>query len=111
MLVFFGSRTDPTQIDIRGIKTKDRQGRVTEVPPAMISMMQSLYRQGVPSLIVHWQGLPQESTTVPAGHFDGCYRAHGDAQWGPWKSVADSWSHPAVPFSGAVRSQGVDHPL
>ena len=23
----------------------------------------------------------------------------------------DSWSHPAVPLSGAVRSQGVDHPF
>jgi hypothetical protein len=37
-----------------------------------------------------------------------CFRARTEAQWGPWKSAADSWSHPAVPLSGVVRSQGVD---
>ena len=58
-----------------------------------------------------WQGLPQEGTAVPAGHFDGCFKARTDAQWGPWRSVADSWAHPSVPLSGTVRSQGVDKPF
>ena len=62
-------------------------------------------------LVINWQGLPQESAAVPAGKFDGCFKARTDAQWGPWRSVADSWSHPAVPLSGAVRSQGVDRPF
>ena len=48
---------------------------------------------------------------VPAGRFDGCFRARTEGQWGPWKSVADSWRHPAVPVSGLVRSQGLDHPF
>ena len=34
---------------------------------------------------------------MPAGRFDGCVRARSDAQWGPWKTTADSWRHPAVP--------------
>jgi hypothetical protein len=109
MLVSFGSRTDPSQIEIRALKTRDAKGRVNELPPAMMGLLQSTYKGIVSSLVIHWQGLPQESAAVPAGRFDGCYKARTDAQWGPWRSTADSWSHPAVPLSGAVRSQGVDH--
>jgi hypothetical protein len=108
MLIAFGNRMDPTQVQIRAITTKDAKGRVTEVPPAMISLLQSTYQAAISSLVIRWQGLPQEGVTVPAGRFDGCFRARTEAQWGPWKSTADSWSHPAVPLSGVVRSQGVD---
>jgi hypothetical protein len=108
MLIAFGNRMDPTQVQIRAITTKDAKGRVTEVPPAMISLLQSTYQGAISSLVIRWQGLPQEGVTVPAGRFDGCFRARTEAQWGPWKSTADSWSHPAVPLSGVVRSQGVD---
>jgi len=109
MLVAFGNRMDPNTVQIRAVSTKDAKGNVQEMPPAAISMMQSLYRGAVSSLIINWQGLPQESASVPAGRFDGCFKARTEAQWGAWRSVADSWSHPAVPLSGAVRSQGVDH--
>ena len=111
MLVAFGNRMDPNTVEIRAVSTKDAKGRVQEMPPPVISMMQSTYRGAVSMLIISWQGLPQESASVPAGKFDGCFKARTDAQWGPWRSVADSWSHPAVPLSGAVRSQGVDHPF
>jgi len=47
---------------------------------------------------------------VPAGSFEGCYRARTDAQWGPFRSASDSWAHPSVPLSGTVRSLGVDKP-
>jgi hypothetical protein len=111
MLVAFGDRMDPNQVEIRAVSTKDAKGRVQEMPPPVISMMQSTFRGVISTMIINWQGLPQESASVPAGRFDGCFKARTDAQWGPWRSVADSWSHPAVPLSGAVRSQGVDHPF
>jgi hypothetical protein len=111
MLVAFGSRMDPNQVEIRAVSTKDAKGRVQDMPPPVISMMQSTFRGVVSTMIISWQGLPQESASVPAGRFDGCFKARTDAQWGPFRSVADSWSHPAVPLSGAVRSQGVDHPF
>lgn len=111
MLAAFGNRTDPSQIQIRAIKTRDRKGNVNEVPPAMMSFLQSQYQGMVSQMVIRWQGLPQESITVPAGRFDGCFRTRTEAQWGPWKSTADSWSHPAVPLAGTVRSQGVDHPF
>jgi hypothetical protein len=111
MLVAFGSRMDPNQVEIRAVSMKDARGNVNEIPPPVISMMQSTYRGAVSSLLISWQGLPQESTAVPAGRFDGCFKARTDAQWGPWRSVADSWAHPAVPLSGTVRSMGVDKPF
>ena len=108
MLVAFGSRMDPSQVQIRAVTTKDVKGTVTEMPPPVIQMMQATYRSAVAMLIINWQGLPQESATVPAGRFEGCFKTRTDAQWGLWRSVADSWSHPVVPLSAAVRSQGVD---
>ena len=111
MLVAFGDRMDPNQVEIRAVSTKDAKGNVQEMPPPVISMMQSTFRGVISTMIISWRGLPQEAASVPAGRFDGCFKARTDAQWGPWRSVADSWSHPAVPLSGAVRSQGVDHPF
>lgn len=111
MLIAFGSRTDPSQVEIRGVVTRDRNGRVNEMPPGMMPLLHSMYKSVVASLVISWQGLPQEPAAVPAGRFDGCFHARGSAQWGPWKSTADSWSHPAVPINGVVRTQGVDHPF
>ena len=109
ILVAFGNRTDPSQVQLRAISTKDTKGRVNEVPPAIVSMMQGMYRSTIAGLIINWQGMPQESVSVPAGRFEGCFKRRTEAQYGMFKSTADSWSHPAVPLSGAVRSQGVDH--
>jgi hypothetical protein len=111
MLVAFGSRVDPSQVQVRAMTMKDTKGNVTEMPPTVISMMQSTYQSAVSMLVLNWQGLPQESAAVPAGRFDGCFKARTEAQWGPWRSVADTWAHPAVPLSGTVRSQGVDRPF
>jgi len=111
MLIAFGSRTDPSQVEVRALITRDRDGRVNEMPPAMMPLLQSTVRGVVSSMVISWQGLPQEPAVVPAGRFDGCFHARTSAQWAAWKSTADSWSHPAVPLSGVVRSQGVDHPF
>jgi hypothetical protein len=111
MLVAFGDRMDPNQVQIRAVKMKDKNGNVTEMPEPVISLMQSTYRGAVSALVINWRGLPQESATVAAGRFDGTFKTRSEAQWGPWHSTADSWSHPAVPLSGAVRSQGVDKPF
>ncbi len=111
MLLAFASRTDPTQIEIRAVVTLDKRGNINPMPPGMMPMLQSMFRGVVSALVINWQGMPQESAAVPAGRFDGCVRTRSDAQWGPWKSTADSWHHPAVPLSGLVRSQGIDHPF
>ena len=111
MLVAFGNRMDPNQVQIRAVKMKDHKGTITEMPEPVVSMLQSTYRGAVSAFVISWQGLPQESAVVPAGRFDGTFKTRSEAQWGPWRSTADSWSHPSVPLSGVVRSQGVDHPF
>ena len=111
MLVAFGNRMDPNQVEIRAVKMRDAKGNVNEIPPPVISLMQSTYRSAVSGLVISWQGLPQEGAVVPAGRFDGCFKARTDAQWGPYRSVSDGWAHPSVPLSGMVRSQGVDKPF
>ena len=65
MLVAFGSRMDPSQVQIRAVTTKDIKGTVTEMPPPVIQMMQATYRSAVAMLIINWQGLPQETATRP----------------------------------------------
>jgi hypothetical protein len=111
MLIAFGSRTDPNQIEVRALVLLDRRGTVRPVPAAMIPVMQVTFHSVVSALAINWMGMPQESAIVPAGRFEGCYRGRTDAQWGPWRSLADSWRHPAVPLSGLVRSQGIDRPF
>lgn len=111
MLVVFGSRTDPSQVEVRAMITRDSKGRINEMPPALMPMLQSTVRGVISSMVISWQGLPQEPAVVPAGRFEGCFHARTSAQWATWKSTADSWSHPSVPLSGVVRSQGVDHPF
>jgi hypothetical protein len=111
MLLALGNRMDPNQIDIRQVVTLDRRGNVNPMPPAMLPLLQSTFRSVVAQMVFNWQGLSQEGVTVPAGRFEGCFHTRSEGQWGTWKSTADSWSHPAVPVSGVVRSQGVDHPF
>jgi hypothetical protein len=110
ILLSIPNRMDPNSVEIRGVVMKDRNGHVNTIEGPVLSMMQSLYRGAVTNLIVSWQGQPQEDTAVPAGAFSGCFKMRTDAQWGGWKSASMSWSHPAGPLSGMVRSEGIDKP-
>jgi hypothetical protein len=110
ILLAIPNRMDPGSMEIRGVVMKDRNGRVTTFDGQLMGMMQGMYRGAVSNLLVSWQGQPQEDASVPAGNFAGCFKMRTDAQWGPWKSAATSWSHPAVPLSGMVRSEGIDRP-
>ena len=110
ILLAIPNRLDANSIEIRGVVMKDRNGHVNSFDGPMLQMMQGMYRGAVSNLIVTWQGQPQEDAVVPAGKFTGCFKMRSDAQWGPWKTSSTSWSHSAVPLSGMVRSEGIDHP-
>jgi hypothetical protein len=110
MLIAIPDRMDPKSIDIRALAIKDKNGHVTSLDGPMLSMLRSTYQGALSTLVISWQGLPQEDATVPAGTFAGCFRARTDASWGPWHSASTSWSHAAVPLSGVVKSQGIDKP-
>ncbi len=110
MLLAISNRMDPSSIDVRAVSIKDKNGRVTSLDGPMLSLLRSSYQGALSTLVMSWQGLPQEDAAVPAGTFSGCFRARTDASWGPWHSANTSWSHAAVPLSGLVKSQGIDKP-
>jgi hypothetical protein len=110
MLIFFGDRSNPATMEIRQVKTKDKNGRVNQFDGPMISLMKSMWKGTLSTLTVTWQGLPQENATVVAGNFTGCYKARTDAAFGPFHAAATSWSHPSVPINGLVKSVGIDKP-
>jgi len=111
LLLAIGDRSNPSTMDVRAVKMKDKNGRVTELEGPMIQLMKSTYQSSVNMLVVSWQGLPQESVNVTAGRFTGCFKAMTDASWGVWRSSAMSWMHPNVPISGLVKSVGMSQPM
>jgi hypothetical protein len=110
MLLAIPNRMDPNGIDIRAASIKDKNGRVQTFEGPLLAMMRGSMKSMLSTLILSWQGLPQEDAAVPAGTFAGCFKTRTDAAWGPWHSSSTSWSHPAVPLSGLVKSQGIDKP-
>jgi hypothetical protein len=110
MLLAIPNRMDASTIDIRALAIKDKNGHVTTLDGPMLSLLRGSYQSALSTLVISWQGLPQEDATVPAGTFTGCFRARTDASWGPWHTASTSWSHAAVPLSGLVKSQGIDKP-
>ncbi len=110
LLLFFGDRSNPSTMEIRQVKMKDKNGHVNQFDGPMISLMKSMWQGTVSSLSVTWQGLPQEDATVTAGAFTGCFKARSDVAIGPFHAAATSWSHPAVPINGLVKSVGIDKP-
>jgi hypothetical protein len=110
MLLAVSNRMDPNSIDIRTVAIKDANGHVTNFDGPMLALMRGSLKGVLSTLVVSWQGLPQEDATVPAGTFTGCFKTRTDASWGPWHSSSTAWSHPAVPLNGLVKSQGIDRP-
>jgi hypothetical protein len=110
MLLAIPNRTDPSAMDIRAVAMKDKDGHVTNLDGPVLTLMRSSYQGMLSTLVINWQGLPQETASVPAGTFAGCFKSRTDATWGPWHSASTSWSHAGVPLSGLVKSLGIDHP-
>jgi hypothetical protein len=110
ILLALGDRSNPATMEIRAVKMKDKQGRVTELQGPAISLMKAAYQSSINMLAVTWQGLPQETASVVAGNFASCFKAMTNASWGPWRSTATSWMHPSVPISGLVKSVGISQP-
>ena len=110
MLVNFGNGTDPSTIDLRDVWMMDQKGRVNHVDGATLAMVKGMMKSGLNNIVVSWQGLPQEDVTVPAGTFAGCYKGRSDVSVMGHTYSSMGWSHPGVPISGMVRSQGIDRP-
>jgi hypothetical protein len=110
ILMAVANRTDPNTIDIRGGAMKDKNGNVTNFGGPLLSMMRGTYKEMMATMVISWQGLPQEDAVVPAGTFARCFKTRTDVRWGAWSTASTSWSHPAVPISGLVKGVGIDKP-
>ena len=69
MLIAFGNRMDINQVEIRAASTRDSKGHVNELPPSVMPLLQSSFKGIASSLIISWQGLPQEPAAGPGRPF------------------------------------------
>ncbi len=86
-------------------RTQDKDGKVTDMEGPTLSLMNSIMRSWLPSIIVRVEGLPREDAIVAAGTFQQCGKTRYDAQIGFIKTSSEVWLHPTVPF-GSVKSVG-----
>jgi hypothetical protein len=110
ILLAVGDRSNPNTMEIRAVKMKDKNGKVSEFQGPVLQLMQSTWQGSVNMLAVSWQGLSQETMNVVAGTFAGCFKARTDASWGAWHAASTAWMHPVVPISSLVKSVGIDRP-
>ena len=105
LLVYFGDRSTPAALDIRAIKSRVGTGPVKEATQEELRASRTDWAGVLSMLAVNWPGLPQEEARAPAGIFAGAYKRETEESWGPLLEKSLTWSHPAVPLSGLVRSQ------
>jgi len=110
MLIDLGDRRDPAKIELKEMKQKTDDNAVNELPSSMLGLMKSVWGPLVNALIIDWHEKPQEAAEVPAGNFEACYKVQTTVAFAGKSWTSDTWSHPAVPINGAVRSRGVDRP-
>jgi hypothetical protein len=110
MLLYFGDRSNAAAMDIKILRTKEGGGPVVEATVDQLAEARNRWQGLFATLVVAWQGLPQEDTTVPAGTFTGCYRREDGPGWILGGTASRVWLHPLVPLSGLVRAQALSRP-
>ncbi len=109
-LIDLGDRKNPASFNVKQLRTKTNDEPVNEIPESVVGLMKPLWKPLVDNLIVDWHEKPQEPAEAPAGTFDACYKVRATVDLAGSTYTSDTWSHPAVPISGAVKSQGVGNP-
>lgn len=108
MLVSLGDRIDPSSIEVFEYWTKDSEGNVRQLPPLAVAALKPALRGALVSTAISQTPEGQEDVTTPAGVFVQAYRARVEAIAMGRTFVSEVWWHPLVPFSGSVRTVGVD---
>ena len=108
MLLDFGDRKGPESVTIKTAKIRLHDGNVVDYPESVVGMMNSLLRGNLGPVVINFWGMPQEDVTATAGRFARCYRGTSEVQFAGFKASSLVWGHPAIPFSGMVKSQGDD---
>ncbi len=108
MLVAYGDRTDPNQLDIRALVVKLKDRDPIDYKEPLLSIVKGTYKTVAEGIVIRWEGLPQETKKVLAGTFTSAYKADTQVSLWGFTSRAKTWSHSAVPIQGLVHSDGDD---
>jgi hypothetical protein len=108
MLVAYGDRTDPNQMEIRRLIVKMKDQAPIDYQEPLLSIVRGTYKTVAKALVIRWEGLPQETKKVPAGTFSEAYKADTEVTLFGFTSRAKTWSHSAVPVQGLVHSDNED---
>jgi hypothetical protein len=109
MLADLGDRSDPEQMKIERVLSKTGDSAPSEQPAAVLGIMSAAFKPMLAQLSVRLAGDAQEDAAVPGGSFAQSYRKRVTFSFGGMTRTADTWSHPAVPINGSVKSRGVDY--
>jgi len=96
---------DPDGNDFKGFQFKVPGQSAVSLPGVMKGFMKgavaALFQIANPKRI---EGAPQETVTVKAGTFEGCYKIRGPGVAFGVKQLATHWVHPSVPLPGIVKT-------
>lgn len=109
MLAELGDRTDPEQMKIERVLSKHGDRAPSEQPKAVLGVISSAFKPMLAQLSVRLKGDAQEDAAVPGGSFAQSYRRRVTMSLGGMTRTADTWTHPAVPINGSVKSRGIDY--
>lgn len=107
MLAELGTRRSASDIRVLRMKQKIGEEDTTEFPANMLGMMAGIWKPALKAMIIEWQDKPQQDTEVAAGSFSQAYQIDSTVSFLGMSESSRNWSHPAVPLSGLIRSEGV----
>ncbi|MDH5490785.1 MAG: hypothetical protein OEY14_02315 [Myxococcales bacterium] len=105
MLVSLEDRSRIESLEIHALMIRGPDG-IQTIPPRLVRAQQEALRPFLAVLVADWETLEQEDQQVPAGRFQGCFRAEREIAFGGHTQRARIWYHPAVPLTGMVRFEG-----
>jgi hypothetical protein len=103
-LIDFGDLKDFRKADIKKAKIKLPNGGEQLIQGPMLNQMKTRFGNALGTLAgVHDEKSPREDVTVPAGTFEGCYKAEEKVTAFGTTSESTSWRHTAVPLTTMVK--------
>ncbi|MCX7736922.1 MAG: hypothetical protein N2319_09430 [Candidatus Kapabacteria bacterium] len=97
------------EIDIVWVKIKDKDGNVSSIDGMVLSLSKGMYKQTLSSLNLKLtSGSNGGTVTVPAGTFNGTYKAKAEVTVLGRKYTTDAWYHSDVPINGMVKAVSDD---
>lgn len=97
------------QVEIVGLKVKEKNGQVQELPAEMMGMFGGMYKKAIPDMKVSSSGFEDGGAlTVPAGTFAKTWKITSESEYNGKKFKGTAWVHSAVPINKTVKSVAED---